>query len=77
MLESKYLCTYELLSFIPNLDGSKTVTREIFDWNETMKTSSATAAVYRARIRPQRIAHPDDRTPGAGTRGDAGQDQHR
>ena len=40
MLESKYLCTYDLFSSIPTLDGSKTVTREIFDWNEMMKTSS-------------------------------------
>jgi oleate hydratase len=40
MLESQYLCTYELFSSIPTLDGSKTVTQEIFDWNETIKTSS-------------------------------------
>ena len=40
MLERRYLCTYELFSSIPTLDGSKTVTQEIFDWNETMKTSS-------------------------------------
>ncbi len=40
MLESKYLCTYELFSSIPTLDESKTVTEEIFAWNETMKTSS-------------------------------------
>ena len=40
MFESKYLCTFDLFSSIPTLDGSKTVTQEIFDWNETMKTSS-------------------------------------
>lgn len=40
MIESKYLCTYELFSSIPTLDGSRTVTQEIFDWNQTMKTSS-------------------------------------
>ena len=40
MLESKYLCTFDLFSSIPTLDESKTVTQEIFDWNETMKTSS-------------------------------------
>jgi len=40
MIESKYLCTYGLFSSIPTLDGTKTVTKEIFDWNETMKTSS-------------------------------------
>jgi oleate hydratase len=40
MIESKYLCTYDLFSPIPTLDGSKTVTQEIFEWNETIKTSS-------------------------------------
>ena len=40
MMESKYLCTYDLFSSIPTLDGSRTVTQEIFDWNETMKTAS-------------------------------------
>jgi oleate hydratase len=40
MIESKYLCTYDLFSSIPALDESKTVTQEIFAWNETMKTSS-------------------------------------
>ncbi len=40
MLENKYLCTYDLFSSIPTLDGGETVTDEIFRWNETMKTSS-------------------------------------
>ncbi len=40
MMESKYLCTYDLFSSIPTLDESKTVTEEIFEWNEVMKTSS-------------------------------------
>src|ERR1700745_3672599 len=40
MLESKYLCTYDLFSSIPTLNERKTVTQEIFEWNETMKTSS-------------------------------------
>ena len=40
MFESRYLCTYNLFSSIPTLDESKTVTEEIFEWNETMKTSS-------------------------------------
>ncbi|NPT56150.1 oleate hydratase [Paraburkholderia sp. 5N] len=40
MLESKYLCTYDLFSSIPALNGSKSVTQEIFDWNETIRTSS-------------------------------------
>ncbi|NEU15042.1 oleate hydratase [Methylobacterium sp. BTF04] len=40
MLESKYLCTFDLFASIPTLDGSQTVTQETFAWNETMKTSS-------------------------------------
>ena len=40
MFESKYLCTYDLFSSIPTLDASKTVTQEIVDFNETIKTSS-------------------------------------
>ena len=40
MLESKYRCTFDLFSSIPTLDGSKTVTQETLEWNETMKTSS-------------------------------------
>ena len=40
MIESKYVCTYDLFSSIPTLDGTQTVTQEIFKWNETMKTSS-------------------------------------
>src|SRR5208337_4699873 len=40
MLESKYLCTFDLFSSIPTLDETKTVTQEIFEFNETIKTSS-------------------------------------
>jgi len=40
MIESKYLCTFDLFSAIPTLDESKTVTKEINDWNDTLKTSS-------------------------------------
>src|SRR5208283_3132369 len=40
MIESKYVCTYDLFSSIPTLDGDKTVTQEIFDWNNLMQTSS-------------------------------------
>lgn len=40
MIESKYLCTFDLFSSIPSLETTKTVTQEIFDWNETMRTSS-------------------------------------
>jgi oleate hydratase len=46
MIESKYLCTYDLFSSIPTLDETKTVTQEIFEWNETMKTSSK-ARIFR------------------------------
>jgi oleate hydratase len=45
MLESKYLCTFDLFSSIPALDESRTVTQEIFAWNETMKTSSKSRLV--------------------------------
>jgi oleate hydratase len=41
MFESKYLCTYDLFSSIPTLDGNKTVTQEIFGWNEMIYTSSS------------------------------------
>jgi oleate hydratase len=40
MPESKYHCTFDLFSSIPTLDVSKTVTQEIFEWNETIETSS-------------------------------------
>jgi len=40
MIESKYLCIYDLFDSIPALEGSKTVTQEIIDWNQTMKTAS-------------------------------------
>ncbi len=40
MLESKYLCTFDLFASIPTLDDRTTVTQEIFDWNETIRTSS-------------------------------------
>jgi oleate hydratase len=39
-IEGKHLCAYDLFSSIPTLDGSKTVTQEIFGWNKVMKTSS-------------------------------------
>ena len=49
MLESKYLCTFDLFSSIPTLDDSQTVTQEIFAWNETMKTSSKSRLVRDGR----------------------------
>ena len=45
MLESKYVCTYDLFSSIPTLDGSKSVTQEIFELNGLMKTSSKSRLV--------------------------------
>lgn len=52
MLESKYVCTFDLFSSIPTLDGSESVTQEIFKWNDTVKTSS--------RSRLFRDGHPID-----------------
>jgi oleate hydratase len=49
MLESKYLCTYDLFSSIPTLDQTRTVTKEIFDWNETTKMSSRSRLVRAGR----------------------------
>lgn len=40
MIDSKYLCTYDLFSSIPTLDNKQTVTQEIFAWNNIMKTMS-------------------------------------
>jgi len=45
MLESKYLCTFDLFASIPTLDGKTTVTQETLNWNETMKTSSKSRLV--------------------------------
>ncbi len=45
MFESRYVCTYDLFSSIPTLEGDRTVTREIFDWNETLATSSTSQFV--------------------------------
>lgn len=45
MMESKYLCTYDLFSSIPTLDGKQTVTQEIFEWNEVIKTGSKSRLV--------------------------------
>jgi len=45
MLESKYLCTWELFASIPTLDARQTVTQETFAWNETLKTASKSRLV--------------------------------
>jgi oleate hydratase len=49
MMESKYVCTYDLFSSIPTLDGRTTVTQEILEFNEVMKTSSQSRLVRRGR----------------------------
>ena len=40
MIESKYLCTFDLFSSIPTLDKTQTVTEEIFKWNQIVTTVS-------------------------------------
>ena len=40
VLEPHYVCTYDLFSSIPSLDGSRSVTQEIFACNEALKTYS-------------------------------------
>ena len=45
MIESKYLCTFDIFSSIPTLDNRTTVTKEIFEWNQIMKTSSRSRLV--------------------------------
>jgi hypothetical protein len=45
MIEGKYLCTFDLFSSIPTLDGTQSVTQEMFKWNETMKTASRSRLV--------------------------------
>ena len=45
MIESKYLCTYDLFGSVPTLDGKQTVTQEIMQWNEIIKTGSKSRLV--------------------------------
>ncbi len=45
MLESKYLCTFDLFGSIPTLGGDKTVTQEIIDWNDALQTSAKSRLV--------------------------------
>lgn len=49
MMESKYLCTYDLFSSIPTLDETQTVTQEIFQWNEVIRTGSKSRLVRGGR----------------------------
>jgi oleate hydratase len=44
ILENKYVCTYDLFSSIPGLSG-KTVTQEIFGWNQVIRHSSKSRLV--------------------------------
>lgn len=55
MLESKYLCTYDLFDSIPTLDKTRTVTEEIFEWNHLIRTHSRSRLVKAA----QRIDAPE------------------
>ena len=45
ILENKYVCTYDLFSSIPSLSGGKTVTQEIFGWNQVIRHSSKSRLV--------------------------------
>ncbi len=45
MLESRYVCTFDLFDSIPTLDLARSVTAETLDWNRTMKTSSRSRLV--------------------------------
>jgi oleate hydratase len=49
MLEGKYQCTYDLFSSIPTLDKKQTVTQEILQWNEVIKTASKARLVRAGR----------------------------
>ena len=77
MIESKYLCTFDLFSSIPTLDERETVTQEIMRWNETMRTSSKARLVRkraprdRARLWAQRTRHHRDRAARVATRSPA------
>lgn len=52
MIESKYLCTYNLFSSIPTLDGARTVTQEIHDWNRLIPNSSKCRLVRAGNHQP-------------------------
>ena len=55
MLESKYLCTFDLLSAIPTLDGTTTVAAETIAWNKRLQTSSSSRLIRggRAQTSPE------------------------
>jgi len=60
MIESKYLCTYDLFSSIPTLDDSKTVTQEIVQWNETSLCAARKAIAPRSFRNTGRISPASD-----------------
>jgi oleate hydratase len=39
-LEYRYVCTYDLFSCIPTLQGDRSVTGEIFDWNNSRRSAN-------------------------------------
>jgi oleate hydratase len=49
VLEAHYVCTYDLFSSIPALDGSRSVTQEIMACNEALKTYSHSRLVRAGR----------------------------
>ena len=55
MFESMYLCTYDLFSTIATLDMRQTVTQEIFEFNEVIKTGSKARLIRDGRrlVAPQ------------------------
>jgi len=55
MLEAKYQCTFDLFSTIPSLDKTRTVTQEILEWNQIIKTDSKSRLVCDG----QRLDTPD------------------
>ncbi|WP_020174797.1 oleate hydratase [Methyloferula stellata] len=49
MFEREYRCTFGLFSDIPTLDKKQTVTQEILEWNEIIKTGSKSRLVRAGR----------------------------
>lgn len=45
MFERQYRCTFDLFSWIPTLDKTRTVTQETLEWNEVIKTGSKSRLV--------------------------------
>ena len=60
MLESKYLCTFDLFDSIPTLDGAQTVTQETLAWNATI--DFRLAPVDRDALLAEKLANVPDGT---------------